>query len=80
LKICTVAASFVTAVFNHELSKLCRDKGLEELEINLLPTFDCRMGCFDSFEEVFSLILWRAYDCGVNGISDAVHHNKKVEG
>jgi len=39
-----------------------------------LPYFDCRLGHYGTREEAMSLILWRAYDCGVNGISDAVHH------
>ena len=33
------------------------------------------MGTYLSEEEALSLIIWRAYDCGVNGVSDAVHHS-----
>jgi tRNA(His) 5'-end guanylyltransferase len=39
-------------------------------------TFDARIGVYDSLEEAFELVLWRAYDCSVNGISQTVHNNK----
>ena len=35
--------------------------------------FDCRMGVYDTLAEAFKLILWRAYDCGVNGLSSAIY-------
>jgi tRNA(His) 5'-end guanylyltransferase len=38
--------------------------------------FDCRMAVWTSEREAFKLILWRAYDCGVNGVSDACHNQK----
>jgi len=41
-----------------------------------LASFDCRLGSYATFEEAMSLILWRAADCGVNGVSDAVHKSK----
>lgn len=46
----------------------------------MVPHFDCRMASYDSFEEARALLMWRAYDCSVNGVSDAVHHSKGVEG
>lgn len=42
-------------------------------------TFDARIGVYDSLEEAFELVLWRAYDCSVNGISQTVN-NHKFEG
>ena len=33
------------------------------------------MGTYKTEEEALSLILWRAYDCGVNGVSDCVYHS-----
>eukprot|EP00971_Amphidinium_carterae_P062658 1240264-Amphidinium_carterae.1 len=44
-----------------------------------LATFDCRIASYESFEQAVSLLLWRAYDCGVNGVSDKVHHLKGDE-
>lgn len=44
------------------------------LSDDLLATFDCRVGAFDTEQEAFALILWRAYDCGVNGVQDKMHH------
>ena len=34
------------------------------------------MGVYDSWEEAISLVLWRGYDCGINGIADACHHQR----
>ena len=74
-KIATLAASLCTAHFVMELSGRCitAGVGLEGLS-QLLPHFDCRVGSFSSWEEARSLLLWRAYDCSVNGVSDAVYH------
>ena len=47
--------------------------GLEGLS-QVLPHFDCRVASFSSWAEAQSLLLWRAYDCSVNGVSDAVFH------
>ena len=38
------------------------------------PHFDCRVGSWASWAEARSLLIWRAYDCSVNGVSDAVYH------
>merc|ERR1719162_2239859 len=81
-KLTTLAASFVTAHFLMQLSRHCEDKkvGLEDLA-NILPHFDCRLGSYASWEEARGLLMWRAYDCSVNGVSDAVYHMKgEVEG
>ena len=40
----------------------------------VLGSFDCRMGSYGTREEAMAVVLWRAYDCGVNGVSDAVYH------
>uniref|UniRef100_A0A7S0ISQ3 tRNAHis guanylyltransferase catalytic domain-containing protein n=1 Tax=Calcidiscus leptoporus TaxID=127549 RepID=A0A7S0ISQ3_9EUKA len=73
-KLTTLAASLVTALFLMELSQLCVSKGcgLDGLA-SILPHFDCRLGSYASWEEARALLLWRAYDCSVNGVSDAVH-------
>jgi tRNA(His) 5'-end guanylyltransferase len=76
LKISTLAASFVTALFNAKVHKFCHAENLTFEEHHMLPYFDCRMGNYGSREEALMLLLWRAADCGVNGISDAVHHQK----
>ena len=74
-KTTTLAASLVTAHFLMELSQLCveRGVGLDGLA-QVLPHFDCRLAAWDSWEEARALLLWRAYDCSVNGVSDAVYH------
>merc|ERR1712032_468941 len=77
LKICTLAAGLVTARFMAELAKLLvsEGKGVDGLA-EVLPHFDCRLGHFASWDEARSLLMWRAYDCSVNGVSDAVHHSR----
>jgi len=37
------------------------------------PTFDCRVGACDTEEEAVSFLLWRANDCGINAMLDAMH-------
>merc|ERR1712217_75433 len=72
-----LAASYVTAQFLMQLCQSCQQSkdaldGLAEL----LPHFDCRLGHYESWEEARALLMWRAYDCSVNGVSDAVYHTK----
>lgn len=76
-KITTLAAGLVTSKFLVTLAKLSNDGGgrLDCLE-QVLPHFDCRMGHYASWEEARALLMWRAYDCSVNGVSDAVYHTK----
>lgn len=77
LKLCTLTASFVTAHFNDRLRRLFAKNGVPFPEPHeMLATFDCRMGAYNSFEEAMTLPLWRSYDSGINGVSDAVHHLK----
>jgi len=76
LKISTLAASHVTLVFNQCLAKTSAANWQEYTCV-----FDCRMGAYDTLEEAQSLLLWRSYDCSVNGISDACLHQKgKIDG
>lgn len=48
--------------------------GLSTDLIDKLPDiyFDCRMAQYDTLKEAFEMILWRAYDCAVNGVSSGV--------
>merc|ERR1712099_212304 len=59
------------------LAKHCNSNNvaLDELAV-ILPHFDCRLAQYKSWEEARSLLMWRAYDCSVNGVSDAVYHTK----
>jgi len=76
-KLTTLGASFVTAHFIMQLARHCEANsvGLEDLA-NILPHFDCRLGHYRSWDEARALLMWRAYDCSVNGVSDAVYHMK----
>lgn len=69
-KLCSLASSLVTAEFNMEIFKYA-------LKSNVILDspfqFDCRTASYDSEIEALSLILWRAYDCSINGISDAIY-------
>eukprot|EP00977_Amphora_coffeiformis_P028016 scaffold34682_cov243-Amphora_coffeaeformis.AAC.13 len=75
-KLCSLAAATVTARFNFGLLQICTKAGKPAPEDGFLATFDCRVGVYDTKEEAVSLLLWRAYDSGVNGVSDAVHQQK----
>merc|ERR1712060_529905 len=50
---------------------------LDHLE-QTLPHFDCRLGHYSSWEEARALLLWRTYDCSVNGVSDAVYQTHRA--
>merc|ERR1712224_857341 len=75
-KLCSTAASIVTALFNCRVFQLAEKHGIVIGAGFPLSHFDCRVGTFESEEEALALVLWRAQDCGVNGVSDAVHQSK----
>ena len=90
-KLTTLAAGFVTATFLLELTQMCLHaaggpgagaKLVAQLAL-VAPHFDCRMGDYASWAEARAVLLWRAYDCSVNG-SDAVYQikgsGKQVQG
>lgn len=73
-KLLTICSGLVTSVFQKKIYDIIfKLKNPEELS-NQLPliAFDARMGIFDSLPDAFELILWRSYDCSVNGISQAI--------
>lgn len=76
VKICTTAAAACTARFNSHIAKLCVQKQVpteEMVEILAMCHFDCRLGHYNTWVAAQSILLWRAYDCSVNGVSDAVY-------
>lgn len=75
LKLCTHAASHVTALFNYRIQALFGAKGIQ-MDESFLAAFDCRLGHYATLDEAMALVLWRAADCGVNGVSDAVHKSR----
>lgn len=85
-KLSTLAAGYVTSHFALQLSEWCVSSGIGLNGLaSVLPHFDCRLGHYESWEEARALLMWRAYDCSVNGVSDAVYHTKvsgkqKVQG
>ena len=86
-KLCSLAAALVTATFNNEIVRLCHKHGITAYDDNdhddglFLACFDCRVGMYETEQEALSVLLWRSYDCGVNGVSDAVFSLKgMVEG
>jgi len=77
MKISTLAAGYVSAQFITLLSQFCVRHGIDSTGLlDTLPHFDCRMGQYSSWEEARGLLMWRAYDCSVNGVSDAVFQIK----
>jgi len=74
-KMSTLASGLVTAKFLTQLGRLCFREGKDmEALAQVLPHFDCRVGHYESWDEIRALLLWRAYDCSVNSVSDAVYH------
>lgn len=72
-KMTTLAASFVTAHFVTDLAQLASARGVPlDALASVLPHFDCRLGAYASWEEARALLMWRAYDCAMNGVSDAM--------
>lgn len=65
-KLETLGASIISQYITRELCKI------KEIPDNIRIIFDCRMAVWDTFRDAFQLILWRVYDCSVNGISTAV--------
>ena len=74
-KLCSLAASTATAVFTRRLHMI-----VENPE-QYLARFDGRVGAHDTRDQAAEILLWRAYDARINGISDAVHQRRgKVVG
>lgn len=70
IKLLTESSSKISSKFIKEVIKI---SSLDK--IDLLPNiaFDARIGMYNTLHEAFELILWRAYDCSINGISQAVY-------
>lgn len=74
-KLTTLAASLATHAFGRALDQLAREKGVDLLSDQYLAIcglFDCRLGVFDTHDDALRLVLWRAYECAMNGVSDRV--------
>lgn len=73
-KICSITSSYLTSQFNFKLFELCKSKNICYTVLKEhLPVFDSRTCGHKNYSDAISVILWRAYDCGVNGVSDAIH-------
>jgi tRNA(His) 5'-end guanylyltransferase len=73
-KLVSTSASLATFTFYNLILELARKNNVD---LPMRPiTFDARIGQWNSIAEAFTLILWRSYDCSVNGVSDAVLHMK----
>ena len=76
-KLVSLSSSYASVLFFSELVKINNKKGLNLNIDDIPPTiFDARIGVYDTLDDAFELILWRAYDCSVNGLSQAVHNCK----
>ena len=78
-KLVSLSASLASSLFNRAIIQdyFQNHSNTQELEVeDLIPLiqFDCRMGIWNTYLDALQVILWRQYDCGVNGISDAVYH------
>jgi tRNA(His) 5'-end guanylyltransferase len=75
-KLTSLSAALASVTADRYLTHLIQH--LDESVHSSLPIlqFDARVAKWSSLAESFTLILWRAYDCSVNGISDAVYNIK----
>jgi tRNA(His) 5'-end guanylyltransferase len=70
-KMMTLASGYVSARFILALAE--QSEGKPEVMAalaDITPHFDCRIGKWESWDEAQSLLLWRGYDCSINGVSD----------
>jgi len=82
-KLISISAGLVSSKFMYLIMELAISKGIDiKLLSSLDIAFDSRIGKYNTLMEAFELILWRSYDCGINGISDAIYKmdtlNKKT--
>lgn len=77
-KLVSLSAALASTTATLELIKLALFSETDtDLDDHPTVEFDCRLAIHDNVQDAFSLILWRSYDCGINGVSDAVHGIKK---
>jgi tRNA(His) 5'-end guanylyltransferase len=66
-----ISTKFYSLIVCHLIEQnLCTTELLQQLP-NM--AFDARIGIYDTMYDTFELILWRSYDCSVNGISQAIY-------
>ena len=83
-KLLTLASGLISSEFTKQIIQLIIrnniDTNSQNIQniINSLPkiTFDARIGMYSTLSDAFELVLWRAYDCSVNGLSQAIYHCK----
>lgn len=74
-KLVSIYASMATEVFLKEIFRLIfqkmRDDASFEIDFDAIPDvqFDARLAEYDTLSDAFQLILWRSFDCSVNGVS-----------
>ena len=71
-KLTTESAALASVWLQQEMGRRC--ERWQDVADSCCLTFDSRIGVYDTPRSAFRLILWRAYDCSVNAVSDAVHH------
>lgn len=73
----SLPSSGVASAFSLSLvSSMLEANKFDKVQLITPVEFDSRIGQYDSFESAMQMILWRAYDCSVNGISSGIHLNE----
>lgn len=73
----SLPSSGVASTFSLSLvTSLVETEKFDKVHLMTSVEFDSRIGQYDSFESAMQMILWRAYDCSVNGISSGIHLNE----
>jgi tRNA(His) 5'-end guanylyltransferase len=81
-KLNTSTSGYATMLFNrlvtqHILTSMRNVGATFDDIIDMLSSlpniiFDCRMASYDTLMDAFELVIWRAYDCSVNGVSSGI--------
>jgi tRNA(His) 5'-end guanylyltransferase len=84
-KLISLSAAIASTAFRDELMRILLKRAMSEpsamdtvqrvlAELKTLPTtvLDSRMAVYPTFRDAFELVLWRAYDCSVNGLCSVI--------
>lgn len=80
-KLVSVYASMATNIFTREVMRLVLENMRRnpelEFDVDSLPDiqFDARIAEYDTLADAFQMVLWRSFDCSVNGVSSGFVFN-----
>lgn len=64
LKLCSLSSSYTSVIFNKEPKVVQKD-----------CVFDCRIGIYDTYEDLIKILKYRSYSCYINALGDILYFN-----